>query len=260
MRCLVAFAIAALLASQASSAFASARSQTTLPAIVAAVNPTPPPTPAATATRSAPSGPAAPADGTYNYTITKGSDAIGKSSVTIKRTDIGLTIHEAETLTGGFSFVIDEIVEVATLAPKAYTGSYSKGSDAQTTVRAAFDRNGATVTIDGVPGTAPLPNPQGIKNAYVLEGSLVTGFAMLPAQLRASKAGQFSLIAPREVLQFVGRVDARAVASRPSGVPAGDVVLSVSAPVNFDEWYDPATFVLHTVSIPSQQVLITLTK
>jgi len=221
--------------------------------IAAAVSASPSPAPA-------PNGAAAPPDGVYNYTITQAGTTMGKSAVTIKRSDIGLTIHESQTLSGSHSFIIDEILDSLTLAPKAYVGSYSIGDDSPSVARAAFDRGGATVTIDGVPGTAPLPNPRGVKDAYVMEGSLVSGFALLPAQIHSSKATQFSEIVPRQVLQILGRVEPHPGTSRPNGVPAGDAVLSVSSSVNFDAWYDPATFVLHAVSVPSQQVLISLTK
>jgi hypothetical protein len=221
--------------------------------VAAAVSASPSPAPGS-------NGAAAPPDGVYTYTITQAGSALGKSSVTIKRSEIGLTIHEAETLSGSHSFVIDEILDALTLAPKAYVGSYSMGDDSTSVARAAFDRGGATVTIDGVPGTAPLPNPRGVRDAYVMEGSLVTGFALLPAQIHSSRATQFSEIVPRQVLQMIGRVEPHPGSARPNGVPAGDAVLSVSSSVNFDAWYDPVTFVLHAVSVPSQQVLISLTK
>ncbi len=213
----------------------------------------------ATPTAGANPGAPAPADGTYNYTITKGTDTIGKSSVTIKRSDIGLTVHETESVTP-FNFTIDEIVDNSTLDPKAYTGTYARGSETQTTVRVAFDKSGATVTIDGVAGTAPLPNPPGISNAYPLEFQLMTGYAMLPAQIHAAKASRFSQIAPRLVLQYVAHVDPHSAAQRPSGVPANDALLSVRGQQDFDEWYDPSTFVVHALSVPSQQLLVTLTK
>lgn len=215
---------------------------------------------ASSASAATPGGAAAPPDGVYNYTITQAGNQMGKSAVTIKRSDLGLTVHESETVSGAHSFIIDEILDALTLAPKAYVGSYSIGNDSPSVARAAFDRAGATVTIDGVPGTAPLPNPRGVKDAYVLEGSLVSGFALLPAQIHSSRATQFSEIVPRQVLQIPGRVEAHPGISRPTGVPAGDALLSVSSSVDFDAWYDPSTFVLHAVSVPSQQILISLTK
>ena len=220
--------------------------------VAAAVSASPSPVPVS-------NGAPAPADGVYNYTITQAGGEIGKSAVTIKRSDIGLTVHETETLQGSYSFIVDEILDSLTLAPKAYVGSYSRSGDSSV-ARAAFDRGGATVTIDGVPGAAPLPTPSGVKDMYVVEGSLVSGFALLPAQLHSSKATQFSQIVPRQVLQIPGRVEPHPGATRPSGVPATDALLSVSSTVNFDAWYDPGTFVLHALSVPSQQVLISLNK
>ena len=203
-------------------------------------------------------GASAPADGSYTYAITQNGNDVGKSSITIKRADVGLTIHETETV-APYSWVIDEIFDSTTLSPKAYTGVYARGTDTST-VHAAFDRGGATVTIEGTEGTAPLPNPPGVKEAYVHEGMLMSGFAMLPSQIHASKVTQFSLIEPRAVLQFLARVDLHPSASRPSGVPPSDALLSITGSVNVDEWYDPATLVLHALSMPTQQVLITLTK
>ncbi len=222
-------------------------------AVAATLGASPGPTPASAA------GASAPPDGSYNYSITQDGAEIGKSSLAIKRTDMGVTVHESETMQTSYSFVIDEIFDMATLAPRAYTGVYTRGTDT-TTVHAAFDRSGATVTIDNTTGTAPLPNPPGIKDVYVLEGAEMSGFAMLPAQIHASRATQFSQILPRRVIQLVCRVDQHAGAARPSGVPAGDALLSINGQVNFDEWYDPVTFVVHALSVPSQQVLITLTK
>lgn len=204
------------------------------------------------------SGAAAPPDGTYNYSITSGNDTVGKSSVSVKRTGDGVALHETETL-GALSFVVDETLDPATLSPKTYVATYSKDTYSQT-AHVSFDRSGATVSLDGISGSSTLSNPAGIKQAYVLELAIMTGFLMLPAQIHATQATQFSGLVPSRVLQFVGRIDSSQGASRPSGVPATDLPLSVTAAVNFDEWYDPTTFVLHAVSVPSQNYLIKLVK
>lgn len=201
---------------------------------------------------------AAPPDGTYNYSITQSGSQIGTSTVIVKRVGSDVTVHETETL-GTLSFVIDEVLDSATLNPKTYVASYTKDTYTQT-ARGSFDRSGATVSFDGVPGTQVFPFDNGNKNAYVLEQSLLTGFFMLPAQIHATRANQFMQVVPSQVLAVTGRINGTTAGPRPSGLPAQDVPLSVGSKVNFDEWYDPGTFVLQAVSVPIQNVLIKLTK
>ena len=98
---------------------------------------------------------AAPPDGTYNYSITQSGSQIGTSTVIVKRVGSDVTVHETETL-GTLSFVIDEVLDSATLNPKTYVASYTKDTYTQT-ARGSFDRSGATVSFDGVPGTQVFP-------------------------------------------------------------------------------------------------------
>lgn len=217
----------------------------------------------AATTSAAGSGPsvsiAVPPSGTYTYNVQQGGNDIGTSTITIGHSDVGLTVHESQALTGSLNYTIDEIFDMAMFDPRAYTGVYARGNTA-TTVRVAVDSGGATVTIDGTSGTAPFPNPAGVKHCYIIEGTLMSGYVMLPAELHASKATQFSLVSPRSVGQFVANVDMHPVISRPPSVPAGDIALSVTGKLNFDIWYDPITMVVHAVSAPGQQLLITLKK
>jgi hypothetical protein len=199
-----------------------------------------------------------PPDGTYNYSITQSGSQIGTSTVTLKHAGADLTIHESETM-GDLSFVVDETVDAASLTPKSYVATYTKGTGSQT-ARAAFDRTGATVSLDNVPGTQFFPLTGGLKNAYVLELSIITGLFLLPAQIHASNASQFLDIIPSGVASLPNHVISQAAGPRPAGVPNGDASLSIASRVNFDEWYDPTTYVLHDVSIPMQDVLIKLTK
>lgn len=207
---------------------------------------------------SAGSGAPAPADGTYNYSIEAGSDKIGSSSVTVKRSDAGITVHETQTK-GAFSFVVDEILDPSTLAHKSYIATYTKAGASQT-IRVFFDRSGATVMYDRINGSSPLALPAGVKDGFIIEASLMTGFLFLPAQIHQANANQFGDLIPSQMFVFTNKVDATAKPARPDGVPKGDVSLSISGPVNYDEWYDPTTFVLHAVSVPIQNVVIRLTK
>lgn len=212
----------------------------------------------AAATIVAYSAPAAPPDGTYKYTITQNGATIGTSTVSIKRQASSLTLHETQTR-GDWSFVVDETLDANTLAPKTYVATYVKGDGSQG-ARAAFDGAGATVTHDGIPGSTYFRLPGGVRNGYVLESSLLTGFLMLPAQLHAARAWQFSQIIPSEMEQVTNRVSLTPEASRPDGVPAGSSVLSLAGMVDQDLWYDSASYVVTAVNVPIQDVLIKLNK
>jgi hypothetical protein len=207
---------------------------------------------------AAPSGTAAPPDGTYTYSITQAGTQIGTSTVTIKRSSAGISVHEDQTL-GVLNFVIDETVDGTTLDPTVYVATYSHGAGSQAR-HVAFDRTGATVSLEGVSGSQFFPLTDPLKNVYVLESSILTGYFLLPAQIHASKATQFLQIIPSEVESLTAHVSSQPAGSRPSDAPASAVDLSIGGGVNFDEWYDPNTFVLNDVSVPIQDLVIKLTK
>jgi hypothetical protein len=200
----------------------------------------------------------APPDGTYTYSILKSGSQIGASTVTVRRAGPNITIHETQTM-GDLTFVVDETVQASTLAPESYVATYTKNGSSQT-ARAAFDRTGATVSFDGISGSQYFPLTASLDNAYVLESSIVTGLFLLPAQIHASRATQFLQIVPSRVSSLVSHVNAQAVGPRPGIIAASDASLSIASQVNFDEWYNPNTYVLDCVSVPIQDVLIKLTK
>ncbi len=213
---------------------------------------------AAAAVATAAPGVAAPPDGTYNFAVTSSGSNAGSSSVTVKRTPTGISLHE----TGSFraqSFVVDETLDPVTLVPRNYVGTYTRGTQTLT-ADVDFDHSGATVTFQGV-GNSKLDNPPGIQNCFAIESTIVTGFLMLPAQVHSTKLTQFSQIVPSLVLQWNARVYDNATSPKPTNVPSSDQSLSVSnGNIDFDEWYDPSTFMPHAVSLPSLNVTIVLTK
>jgi hypothetical protein len=199
-----------------------------------------------------------PPDGTYNYSIVQSGTEIGTSTLTVKHSGPNITIHETQTM-GELSFVVDETLDALTLAPESYVATYAKGTGSQT-ARAGFDRGGATVTFDGVAGSEEFPLTSSVRNAYVLESSIMTGFFLLPAQIRESRASQFLQVIPSLVQSMVTHVNSQAVGPRPQGTPQSDASLSIASRVNLDEWYDPNSLVLDTVSVPIQDVIIKRTK
>ncbi len=204
--------------------------------------------------------PPAPPDGTYSYSIDRASANIGTSTVIVKRSGGAIMVHETQTMPAQkFAVTVDETLAGSQLAPKSYVGSYSL-EGTPVVVRMSFNGSGADATVDGASGSTSLKLPPRITSGYVIEGALLTGFLFLPAQLHASRATAFAGIVPSKLTQVTDTVDRGMRPVRPPGAPANDIALSIRGPVDFQEWYDPTTFVLDAVSVPSQSVLIHLTK
>jgi hypothetical protein len=52
-------------------------------------------------------------------------------------------------------------------------------------------------------------------------------------------------------------VDQAMKPARPAAVPAGDASISVSDPIEFTLWYDPATLIVDELDVPQQQAIYT---
>ncbi len=205
--------------------------------------------------------PHAPPDGTYSYSIDRASANIGTSTVTVKRSGDAIVVHETQTMPAQkLAVTVDETLAGSQLAPKSYVGNYAREGGTPVVVRMTFNASGAAATVDGASGSTTLSLPSRISSGYVIEGALLTGFLFLPAQLHASRATAFAGIVPSKLTQITDTVDRGMRPVRPPGAPANDVAVSIRGPVDFQEWYDPTTFVLDAVSVPSQNVLIHLTK
>jgi hypothetical protein len=114
----------------------------------------------------------------------------------------------------------------------------------------AFNANTANETADN--GNMAFTLGANTKNFAVLDGSLFAGFFILPAQLRAWNAQSFTVVAPMFGRSTSIALDASLKADRPKDVPVADVPLSVSDPVEFTLWYDPATLVVDELVVPQQ--------
>ncbi|PZR60783.1 MAG: hypothetical protein DLM53_10500 [Candidatus Eremiobacter antarcticus] len=205
--------------------------------------------------------PPAPPDGTYSYSIDRASANIGTSTVTVKRSGDAIMVHETQAMPAQkFAVTVDETLAGSQLAPKSYVGNYTMEGGTPVVVRMSFNGSRADATVDGASGSTSLKLPPRITSGYVIEGALLTGFLFLPAQLHASRATAFAGIVPSKLTQVTNTVDRGMRPVRPPGAPANDIAVSIRGPVDFQEWYDPTTFVLDAVSVPSQNVLIHLTK
>lgn len=201
-------------------------------------------------------------DGTYQYALRQASTTIGTSSVAVRRAGRVIGIHEDETLTdsqlGTVLASSDESVIADTLAPLSFSASYIS-SGKTTNVRVDIVRDIGAFTVNGEHLTIPvrmLPQTQAMA---VQDGALVTSFLTLPALASSAKASAFTVAVPTAARTFAMQIDP-AVAPRPAGVSTNDVGFSVASPVAFSVWYDSRTGVVDEVDVPSQNLIIALTK
>ena len=195
--------------------------------------------------------PAAPADGIYTYTISVGGTNTGKTAITMTHTPAGVQLAESANGTlGGSDFAANSTLALdATLAPASYAAVYNPPGR---TIHAALAFNGGTANETADNGAMKFNLGAGTKHFVVLDGTLFSGFFILPAQLQAWSSLPITAIAPMFGRGGAIAVDATLKADRPKGIPAGDVALSVSDPVEFTLWYDPVTFVVDELDEPQR--------
>jgi hypothetical protein len=204
--------------------------------------------------------PAAPPDASYAFVLSKGGQKIGNSTVNVKRDAGNVAIHEAETFANiNGQYIVDETVEPVGLTPTSYATTFPLNQVVTVTAHLAFDAGGARLTVDGTAGATDFRMAKDTTHQVVIDGLLVSGFLLLPAQAAAQNLTQFTSLAPANSSQVVLSVDRSKNPTRPSAVPAGDSSLSIGGPVDFVEWYDPKTMVVDEVDVPSQQVTISRT-
>lgn len=197
--------------------------------------------------------PAAPADGVYTYTISIAGANTGKTAITLTHTPAGLQLAEsASGAFGGSDFAATSTMELdGTLAPSSYTAVYSPSGR---TVRAALAFAGATANETSDNGSPSFKLGAGTKHFVVLDGTLFSGFFILPAQFAAWSALPVTAVAPMLGRGSAIAADATLKADRPKTIPAGDVALSVSDPIELTLWYDPATFIVDELDVPQQSL------
>jgi hypothetical protein len=205
--------------------------------------------------------PASPPDGTYAFTLTQNGQKFGDSSVTVKHDAVSLSVHEVESRTSIASpYVVDESVDPIALTPTSYTATFPINASVVVTGHLAFDPGGATFTVDGTSGSTDFRLEQGTTREVVLDGALISGFLLLPSQVKAQGLTSFTVVAPTGTQSVVAQVDPSAQPARPADVPASDTSLAISGNVNFVEWYDPQTMIVDEIDVPAQQVVINRTK
>ncbi len=198
----------------------------------------------------------APADGTYTYAASVGGSSMGQTTISVRHDATGVRLDEngAATVGGDRQSAQTQLLLDSSLAPASYTATYhAMGRTANQQL--AFHGNTATESGDLGQNTYTLP--AGASHFAVLDGTMFAGFFTLPAQMHAWGTGASVVaLAPMFGRSYPLAFDTAATPARPSNVPAADVSLNVSKPVGFTLWYNPTTFIVDELVVPSQNALV----
>ncbi len=200
-----------------------------------------------------------PPDATYSYAIQAGGIPLGSSTVAIDGSTRGtVVVKENVSMSVPRSTATATTrYDAATLHETGYTGDFNLASGAQHTV-VTVKPGAMTLTVPGG-GTLDIPADPSAPLELVGD-NLVGGSIMIPAVLHATGAKAFTLAVLGGARPIVCKVVTDPLPSRPAGVPASDVELALElASIRVIYWYDPATYVVHDVAIPSQQAEFRLT-
>jgi hypothetical protein len=201
-------------------------------------------------------------DGTYEYMLKQGSTTVATSTVTVKRSGSVMGVHEAQAVQdpsiGPVQVSADLSVIAESLAPLTF-GVDNTASGKTTSIRFAMSGNAGAFSHNGQRLSVPvrmLPDTQAM---IVQDQSLVLSFLGVPGLVQGLKASSLTQVVPTAGATHVMHVDP-APQAKPSGVPAADEGIGIASPVAFSVWFDPRTGVVDEIDVPSQSLVISLTK
>lgn len=200
---------------------------------------------------------AAPAQGTYTYAASLAGAAMEKTTITVAQDASGVRLSESaagrisgDEQSGQTVLTLDQ-----SLAPVSYTATYNAMGK---TLHSALAFSGQTASqtgdLNARPATFTLP--AGANHFVVLDGTMFSGFFALPSQLHAWGSAAVVALAPMFGRSYPIAVDPSVKPERPATVPATDVALSASSPIGFTLWYDPATFIVDELDVPTQEATV----
>jgi len=203
-----------------------------------------------------------PSDGTYEYALKQGSTTVATSTVTVKRSGSVIGIHESESVQdptiGAVQISADESVLIESLQPLSF-GSATLASGKTTDIRVTLSGNSGVFVHDGQRLSVPVRMLPGTQAMLVQDQTLVLSFLCLPGLVQSVKANGITQVAPTAGAIHIMLVDP-AAQTKPSGVPAADVGVGIASPVSFSVWFDPRTGIVDEIDVPSQSLVVSLTK
>lgn len=202
-----------------------------------------------------------PAAATYHYNAFVSGARAGGSTLIVTKTAAGLKIDEhsnSDTPDAEVATVSSLDVD-GTLMPSAYSASYKvrdKALDQQQTMALAVTFAGREATVQAGNDVRTFALGGSSKTFIVMDSSAVSGFFLLPAQMRALNNGDTTALVPGlGSLRFLDVIPGDKPA-RPADVPAADASLSFAGDAPFIEWYDPTTLVADQINVPGINLVI----
>lgn len=201
--------------------------------------------------------PVRPPDGTYVYEATIGGSAVSTDRIVIKLSGASVIVTDAANVPPqDISAVTTSSFDAATLRQTAYTADFTLPTSTQHT-DVTFAPGVVTVRVPGesVPIRADASAP------FELTGDgLGDSFVLLLASLHANSVQAFTLARLEGGFAIPSHLSpAPGSATRPRGVPSSDVATTVNfAQAQQIFWYDPATYTIDAVTMPTQNLLIRL--
>ena len=197
-----------------------------------------------------------PPAGTYRYQAFINNKSVGGSTVTVSPDAPGTKIVEssASHLPTGDTRTNSTLLLDASLVPAIYTASY-KVQDDSMLASVSFNGRSATVTAGTDQRTFQMGGSS--KNFVIIDSGTMSGFLMLPAQMKAWNDADATALIPGVGSEAFLSVLRDVPQQRPGTIPAADVSLSLAGEAPFVEWYDPNTLVVDEVEIPGQNLRIT---
>jgi hypothetical protein len=201
-------------------------------------------------------------DGTYEYALKQGSTTVATSTVSVKRSGSVIGMHEAQSIqdpsVGPVQVSADQSVIAESLAPLSF-GVDNTASGKTTSIRFAMSGNAGAFSHNGQRLSVPVKMLPDTQAMIVQDQSLVLSFLCVPGLVQSIKASALTQVVPTAGAIHPMHVDP-APQMRPSGVPGTDEGVGIASPVAFSVWFDPRTGVVDEIDVPSQSLVISLTR
>lgn len=190
-------------------------------------------------------------DGTYTYQLRQGSSTIGTSTISVSRTGGALKIHEVAVLQTTYTYD-------STLDPSTFVTTALHADVASTPIDVTFSATSIQEKVQGQ--TLNLASVAGAKGIAVLDGPVMTGLFLAPAQIRELGSTSFTGVSAAHAQSFAVNFVSASASSRPAKVNASDVGYATKGLVSGDVtvWSDPKTLVPQDLEIPTQGISIIL--
>ncbi|HXW76921.1 MAG TPA: alpha/beta fold hydrolase [Candidatus Eremiobacteraceae bacterium] len=194
--------------------------------------------------------------GTYTYEFRQGGSVLGTSIIGVVHDASVLKVHEVVALAGR-SFTLDQTLDPSTFVPSVIDALYPGSPPAA--IHIIVTSTGATETV--APATSrTIAAPKGAQGFVALDGPIMSGFFLGPAQAQALGAATLEGVSAGAAQALPMTVTSIDKTHRPSTAPASDLGVEMGGlpSGDVDIWYDPTTLVPDEIDVTSQGIAIVL--